>query len=121
MIIDEFCNIILFFLVCFILSIFLIFLTFIVKSNKNFNFEKISPYECGFEEFNDTYSTFDNQFFIIGIIFILFDLETIFLIPFTISLNFINLFGYFFVLFFLIPLIIGFIYEIKLGIFDWSL
>ena len=83
--------------------------------------EKNSPYECGFEEFNDTYTTFDNQFFIIGIIFILFDLETIFLIPWSINLNLINIFANFSIIIFMLPLIFGFIYEFKKGALDWTL
>lgn len=121
MIIDECCNIVLFFIVSLILSSILVLLTFILKDNKSLNYEKISPYECGFEEFNDINLTFDNQFFIIGIIFLLFDLETIFLIPWAININFLSLFGVFSVIFFLVPLVVGFIYEFKRGILDWLL
>ena len=119
--ISEFYNVIFFFILCLIISSILIFFTFLIKDNKSINFEKISPYECGFEEFNDSCSTFDNQFFIIGIVFIIFDFETIFLIPWSINLNFIDLFGCFSILIFSIPLVIGFVYEFKRGAFDWVL
>lgn len=78
--------------------------------------EKISGYECGFEPFETARSKFEVKFFLVSILFIIFDLEVIFLFPYILILNPVN----FIVIFFLIILTIGFIYEYSKGALDWN-
>jgi len=82
--------------------------------------EKLTPYECGFDPFEDTRNTFDVKFYLVAILCIIFDLEIVFLFRLSISLFHINLFGYLIVVFFLIILTIGFFYEWALGALDWQ-
>lgn len=78
--------------------------------------EKISGYECGFEPFETARSKFEVKFFLVSILFIIFDLEVIFLFPYILILNPVN----FIVIFFLIILTIGFVYEYSKGALDWN-
>ena len=82
--------------------------------------EKLSPYECGFEPFDDCRSEFDVRFYIVAILFIIFDLEITFLFPWAITLGKIGFFGYFSMMFFLFILTIGFIYEWRKGALEWE-
>jgi NADH:ubiquinone oxidoreductase subunit 3 (subunit A) len=96
--------------ISFLLTIVLFIVGFIL-SPKNVSFEKTSSYECGFEPFGDAHSIFNIQFFVVGILFMLFDLELAYLFPWVLCLSTISLFSFFLMLFFLILLVIGFIYE----------
>jgi len=80
--------------------------------------EKISPYECGFDPFEDSRSRFDVRFYLVAILFIVFDLEVIFLVPWALSLRHLGNFGFLLGLIFLTILTIGFIYEIWKGAVD---
>ena len=82
--------------------------------------EKLSPYECGFEPFNDSRMQFDVRFYLVAILFIIFDLEIAFLFPWAISLGKIGLLGFVSMMIFLFILTIGFIYEWKKGALDWE-
>lgn len=82
--------------------------------------EKLSPYECGFNAFEDTRRRFDIRFYLIAILFIIFDLEIAFLFPWAISLSKIGLFGFWSMIAFLSILAIGFIYEWKKGALEWE-
>ncbi len=101
------------------LSIGFIVLNF-VFSPKHPDPEKLSAYECGFEPFNDSRMEFDVRFYLVAILFIIFDLEIAFLFPWAISLGTIGLYGYISMLIFLFILTIGFIYEWKKGALDWE-
>ena len=101
------------------LSVGFIVLNF-VFSPKNPDPEKLSAYECGFEPFNDSRMEFDVRFYLVAILFIIFDLEIAFLFPWAISLGTIGLYGYISMLIFLFILTIGFIYEWKKGALDWE-
>ena len=81
----------------------------------------MSAYECGFEPFNDSRMEFDVRFYLVAILFIIFDLEIAFLFPWAISLGQIGLFGYISMMIFLFSLTVGFIYEWKKGALDLSL
>ena len=81
---------------------------------------KNAPYECGFSEFGDARLPFDVRFYLIAILFILFDLETAFLFPWAVSLHKIGWFGFGAMAIFLVLLIIGFIYEWKKGGLEWE-
>ena len=82
--------------------------------------EKNSPYECGFEPFEDSRMEFDVRFYLVAILFIIFDLEIAFLFPWAISLGNIGIFGFTSMMIFLFILTIGFIYEWKKGALDWE-
>ena len=82
--------------------------------------EKISPYECGFEPFGDARGKFDVRFYLVAILFIIFDLEVAFLFPWAVSLGEIGLFGFWSMVSFLGILTIGFIYEWKKGALEWE-
>ncbi len=82
--------------------------------------EKLSPYECGFEAFEDARMKFDVRYYLIAILFILFDLEIAFLFPWAVVLPKIGLFGFWSMMIFLGILIVGFIYEWKKGALEWE-
>ncbi len=82
--------------------------------------EKVSAYECGFEAFDDARSKFDVRFYLVAILFIIFDLEVAFLFPWAISLGEIGVFGFWSMVVFLGLLTIGFIYEWKKGALEWE-
>ncbi|MCF8496376.1 MAG: NADH-quinone oxidoreductase subunit A [Alphaproteobacteria bacterium] len=82
--------------------------------------EKLSAYECGFEPFGDARSKFDVRFYLVTLLFIIFDLEIAFLFPWAISLGDIGLFGFFSMMIFLAVLTVGFIYEWKKGALEWE-
>ena len=82
--------------------------------------EKLSPYECGFEAFQDSRHKFDVRFYLVAILFIIFDLEVAFLFPWAVSLGKIGLFGFWSMVIFLVILTIGFIYEWKKGALEWE-
>ncbi|MBI2290291.1 MAG: NADH-quinone oxidoreductase subunit A [Betaproteobacteria bacterium] len=82
--------------------------------------EKRSPYECGFEAFEDARMKFDVRYYLVAILFILFDLEIAFLFPWAIVLREIGLFGFLAMAVFLAILVVGFIYEWKKGALEWD-
>ena len=115
----EYLPVLLFLLVSIIFSIGVLSLSFIASPKKPSN-EKLSPYECGFEPFDDARTKFDIRFYLVALLFIIFDLEVAFLFPWAISLKNIGLFGYTSMMIFLIILTIGFIYEWKKGALEWE-
>ena len=82
--------------------------------------EKLSPYECGFEAFEDARMKFDVRYYLIAILFILFDLEIAFLFPWAVVLKEIGLFGFVAMVIFLAILVVGFIYEWMKGALEWE-
>ena len=82
--------------------------------------EKLSPYECGFEAFEDARMKFDVRYYLVAILFILFDLEIAFLFPWAVVLPDIGWFGFVAMMIFLAILIVGFIYEWKKGALEWE-
>jgi NADH-quinone oxidoreductase subunit A len=82
--------------------------------------EKLSPYECGFEPFEDARVRFDVRYYLVAILFIIFDLEVAFLFPWAVSLSDIGLFGFLSMAVFLSVLTIGFAYEWKKGALEWD-
>src|ERR1700694_4658537 len=81
--------------------------------------EKLSPYECGFEAFEDARMKFDVRYYLVAILFILFDLEIAFLFPWAIVLNEIGLFGFLSMMVFIAILVVGFVYEWQKGALEW--
>ncbi len=106
--------------------LFAIFLSLLIFSLSYFlilkkaDIEKISSYECGFDPFEDARSRFDVRFYLVSILFIIFDLEVTFLFPWSVILNRLDTFGFFSMMFFLLVLIVGFAYEWKKGALDWE-
>jgi NADH-quinone oxidoreductase subunit A len=88
------------------------------KQNPDAN--KLSAYECGFDAFDDARSKFDVRFYLVAILFIIFDLEIAFLFPWAISLGSIGIFGFVSMVIFLGVLTVGFIYEWNKGALDWE-
>ena len=116
---EDYLSILIFFFVAFILSAGFIVLNFLF-SPKNPDPEKLSAYECGFEPFSDSRIEFDVRFYLVAILFIIFDLEIAFLFPWAISLGNIGALGFWSMMIFLFVLTIGFIYEWKKGALDWD-
>lgn len=82
--------------------------------------EKLSPYECGFEAFDDSRMKFDVRYYLVAILFIIFDLEIAFLFPWAVSLDTVGRFGLLAMALFLAILVVGFIYEWKKGALEWD-
>ena len=115
----EYLPILLFLLVSIVFSVGALSLSFLLSPKKPSD-EKLSPYECGFEPFDDARTKFDIRFYLVALLFIIFDLEVAFLFPWAISLSGIGLFGYISMMIFLLILTIGFIYEWKKGALEWE-
>ena len=115
----DYLSIIIFVFVALTLSVGFIVLNFLF-SPKNPDKEKLSAYECGFEAFGDSRMEFDVRFYLVAILFIIFDLEIAFLFPWAISLGNIGTLGFWSMMIFLFILTIGFVYEWKKGALDWD-
>ena len=115
----EYLSIIIFLFVALGVSIGFIVLNFLF-SPKNPDPEKLSAYECGFDAFSDSRMEFDVRFYLVAILFIIFDLEVAFLFPWAASLGKIGIYGFWSMMFFLLILTIGFIYEWKKGALEWE-
>tara|TARA_Y100000590_G_scaffold110245_1_gene125697 strand:- start:288 stop:656 length:369 start_codon:yes stop_codon:yes gene_type:complete len=115
----DYFPIILFLLIAIVLSVGFIVVNFLF-SPKNPDPEKLSAYECGFEPFSDSRMEFDVRFYLVAILFIIFDLEIAFLFPWAISLGKIGFLGFISMMIFLGILTVGFIYEWKKGALDWE-
>ena len=115
----DYFPIILFLIIALGLSCAFVVINFIL-SPKHPDPEKLSAYECGFEPFEDSRMEFDVRFYLVAILFIIFDLEIAFLFPWAISLGGIGALGFWSMMFFLGVLTIGFIYEWKKGALEWE-
>ena len=116
---NDYLAIILFLFVSLALSLGFIILNFLLSPKKP-DPEKLSAYECGFEAFSDSRMEFDVRFYLVAILFVIFDLEIAFLFPWAITLNNTGLFGFWSMMVFLSVLTVGFIYEWKKGALDWE-
>ena len=116
---NNYLTIIIFLGISLILSLGFIVLN-LLASPKNPDPEKLSAYECGFEPFNDSRMEFDIRFYLVAILFIIFDLEIAFLFPWAITLGNIGIFGFVSMMIFLSILTVGFIYEWRKGALDWE-
>jgi NADH:ubiquinone oxidoreductase subunit 3 (subunit A) len=101
------------------LSLILVCIPFIIAPQKA-DPEKISAYECGFDPFDDARGKFDIRFYLVAILFIIFDLEVSFLFPWSVVLNQISFFGFWTMIIFLLILTLGFVYEWKKGALEWE-
>jgi len=101
------------------LSVVLLFLGFALGRGRK-DPEKLAPYECGFEAFEDSRMRFDVRYYLVAILFIIFDLEIAFLFPWAVSLDRVGLFGLAAMGIFLAVLVVGFIYEWRKGALEWD-
>ena len=115
----EYIVIFKFLLFSLILSLVLFFLSFILVFQQP-DFEKVSTYECGFNPWGDSRSKFEVRFYLVGILFIIFDLEITFLFPWVVSLSELSLWGVYIMIVFIVILTWGFIYEWLKGALDWE-
>ena len=115
----DYLSIIIFLFIALLISIGFILINFI-SSPSNPDPEKLSAYECGFDAFDDSRMEFDVRFYLVAILFIIFDLEIAFLFPWAITLGKIGVFGFWSMMLFLAVLTIGFVYEWKKGALEWE-
>jgi len=117
----QYSPILIFALVCMILAVFLLSASLLIATQLK-DSEKISAYECGFDPFNykDIQTILNIRFYLVGILFIIFDIEIVFLYPWAMTLGSLGSFGYWSMTLFLFILTVGFVYEWKKGGLDWS-
>ena len=82
--------------------------------------EKVSAYECGFDPYEDARNIFDVRFYLIAILFIVFDLEALFIVPFSVTLGLLNADAYWYMFDFIVELLVGYIYVWKVGALNWD-
>jgi len=116
---SEYLIVLVFLVIAIILSFIIILLSYLL-SIQNPETEKLSTYECGFEPYEDARNTFDVKFYLIAILFIVFDIETMFLLPWTVSLANLNILGFWSMVDFIIELGIGFVYVWYIGALEWN-
>nr|YP_009445891.1 NADH dehydrogenase subunit 3 [Betaphycus gelatinus]ATX68832.1 NADH dehydrogenase subunit 3 [Betaphycus gelatinus] len=116
---NEYSVIIIFLVLSSFLSLIIFALSYILTPQKA-DQEKISAYECGFNPFDDARATFDIRFYLVAILFLIFDLEVSFLFPWSLVLGEISVFGFWTMIIFLIILTLGFIYEWCKGALEWE-
>ena len=108
-----------FFCIAIGIAVLVVLIPFLFAENRP-DAEKLSSYECGFEPFSDARSRFDIRFYLVAILFIIFDLEIAFLFPWSIELKNLGGFGFWSMMVFLTVLTVGFVYEWKKGALDWE-
>lgn len=116
---SEYISLLIFILLSSIFSFIFFFLSYIVATQKA-DTEKLSAYECGFDPFNDARNTFDVRFYLVAILFIIFDLEVSFLFPWCINIGNLSILAFWSMIIFLLILTIGFVYEWKKGALEWE-
>ena len=119
LILTEYSSIIVFIALSLILALVIFGASYLLASQK-VDIEKASAYECGYDPFDDARSKFDVRFYLVAILFIIFDLEVTFLFPWAIALGQLTLFGFWSMFIFLFVLTVGFIYEWKKGALEWE-
>ncbi len=116
---EQYFPILLFIIVGLGLGLLLLSLGSLLAPNRP-NAAKLSPYECGFEAFEDARMKFDVRYYLVAILFILFDLEIAFLVPWAVVLPEIGFEGFVAMMIFLLILVVGFVYEWKKGALEWE-
>lgn len=116
---NEYLPVLIFLLIGIVLSIIIVGLSYLLVV-QNPETEKLSSYECGFEPYEDARHKFDVKFYLVAILFIVFDIETMFLLPWCISLNNLSVLGFWSMIDFIVELGIGFVYIWYIGALDWD-
>ena len=119
LILFEFLPILIFLVIAIVLALIIVTLSYLLAV-QNPETEKLSVYECGFEPYEDARNIFDVKFYLVAILFIIFDIETMFLLPWSISLAQLNNLGFWSMIDFILELGIGFIYVWYLGALEWN-
>lgn len=115
----EYFPILIYVIIAIILSLIIVLASYLLVYQKP-ELEKMSAYECGFEPYEDARHKFDIKFYLIAILFIVFDIETMFLIPWSLSVSKLNLVGFWSMIDFIIELGVGFVYVWYIGALDWD-
>jgi len=116
---SEYFNLIMFLILSLLLAIIIYVASYFLVTQK-YDVEKVSTYECGFDPFDeDTRGKFDVRFYLVSILFIVFDIEVTYLFPWAVCLSVMDFFGFFVMFLFLFVLTLGFLYEWKKGALDW--
>lgn len=115
----EYFNLLIFLAFSIFLTSIILFLSYYL-AKQNPDSEKLSAYECGFEPYDDTRHSFDVKFCVVAILFVVFDIEIMFLIPWCVSISDLNLLGVWTLIDFLFELLVGFFYIWYSGALDWS-
>jgi NADH-quinone oxidoreductase subunit A len=115
----EYVAILVFLLIAILLAFVIVILSYLLAV-QNPETEKLSPYECGFEPYEDARNTFEIKFYVVAILFIIFDIETMFLLPWSVSLSQLSNLGFWSMIDFIIELGIGFIYVWYVGALEWD-
>lgn len=115
----EFLPILIFLTVATVLAIVIVGLSYLLAI-QNPETEKLSTYECGFEPYEDARNIFDVKFYIVAILFIIFDIETMFLLPWSVSLSQLSMLGFWSMIDFIVELGIGFVYIWYIGALEWD-
>ena len=102
-----------------ILSLIILLLSYLLSVSAP-DIEKLSSYECGFDPYEDARNVFDIRFYLVAILFIVFDLEAVFFYPWCVSLSFLNLDAFWGMVDFILELLLGFLYAWKVGALDWE-
>ena len=105
--------------IAFVISTVLLVVPFFIAPNKP-DPEKVSAYECGFDAFDDARMKFDVRFYLVSLLFIIFDLEIAFLFPWAVAFDDVGLFGFWAMMVFLAILTVGFVYEWMKGALEWE-
>lgn len=116
---NEYLGVLFYFIIALVLSLALIILSYSLTSQKP-DLEKLSSYECGFEPYEDTRHRFDVKFCVIAILFIIFDIEIMFLFPWCVTLSQLNLLGFWSMIDFVLELSIAFIYVWTMQVLEWD-
>jgi NADH:ubiquinone oxidoreductase subunit 3 (subunit A) len=115
----EFSKIGILFCFSFFLASFILFLSYRV-SMTNPDVEKLSAYECGFDPYEDARNVFDVRFYLVAILFIIFDLEAVYFFPWSVSLSFLSLDSFWGMIDFILELVVGFVYAWEVGALEWE-
>ena len=116
---SQYLPILVFLLIAAVISLAMLVISLVAAKQKP-DVEKLSAYECGFGAFDDARSKFDVRFYLVSILFIIFDLEVAFLFPWAVSLGAIGMLGFWSMIVFLGVLTVGFVYEWKKGALEWE-
>ncbi len=115
----EYLPILIFFAIAGAMAVAIVGASYVIAPQRP-DAEKLSAYECGFDAFGDARSRFDVRFYLVTLLFIIFDLEVAFLFPWATALGGIGLFGFWSMMIFLVVLTVGFIYEWRKGALEWE-
>nr|YP_010377471.1 NADH dehydrogenase subunit 3 [Hemiaulus sinensis]QYB23207.1 NADH dehydrogenase subunit 3 [Hemiaulus sinensis] len=115
----EFLPILIFLVIAIVLAVIIVSLSYILAI-QNPETEKLSTYECGFEPYEDARNIFDVKFYLVAILFIIFDIETMFLLPWSVSLSQLSCLGFWSMVDFIIELGVGFVYVWYIGALEWD-